>query len=488
MKRLFIILLVCYSTALFAQDFKLFNSESKKLFSTFPELSTTYSLSFDSITSAGSDSIYYNFFKIEEMNFVSYDCDFWVGPDCYKQNVPVWIGAKIEFNNQYSYNFYPDNGDTIHFDFAPNSDTNTFYIDNDQKFSLTFENSDTLTILNFSDSARFYKIHHTDLAGNIINSQLNGQPIIICKNLGLVRFFQIDDFPVVLNPITLIGQENQNLGIFNITNEMLYDFQPGDEFQYKENHFYTDGPPWENYTLYKKHTITERIETTDSLVYTIDEMKFYEDSSFIITNTINKTYYKNDVIAQLPFEKFNGDNQWFYLENYCDLSLWTYRFVAENSLEYCETDNVWGYWDTFGPPPEYETIWAFGLGMYYDKYINYLGSMQSATGYTNQMIYFKKDNIVCGDEIVGNSKFELELECYQVFPNPVNDLVVFKSLKNSNSYSIEVRNALGQEIRIEDNIHSSQYAMNVATLKPGIYFYMIKEKGSVVQQGKMIKK
>lgn len=488
MKRLFVILLVCYSTAILAQDFKLFNSESKKLFSTFPEMSTTYSLSFDTVTSAGSDSVYYNFFKIEDINFVSYNCDFWTGPDCYKQNVPVWIGAKIEFSNQYAYNFYPDNGDTIRFDFTPNSDTNTFYIDNSQKFSLTFENSDTITILNYSDSARFYKIHHTDLDGNIINSQLNGQEIIICKDLGLVRFFQIDDFPQVLNPITLIGQENQNLGIFNITNEMLYDFQPGDEFQYKKNHFYTDGPPWENYTLYKKHTITERIETIDSLVYTIDEMMFYEDSSFIITNTIIKTYYKNEIIAQLPFEKFNGDYQQFYLENYCDFSLWTYRFEAENSLGYCEADDVWGYYDTFGPSPENETIWVFGLGMYYDYDRTFNGSMQYSHGYTNQIIYFKKDNIICGDEIVGNNKFELEAERYQVFPNPVNDRVLFKNLKNSNLYSIEIRNALGQEIRIEDNIHSSQYAMNVATLRPGIYFYLIKEKGSVVQQGKMIKK
>ena len=217
-------------------------------------------------------------------------------------------------------------------------------------------------------------------------------------------------------------------------------------------------------------------------------MKFYEDSSFIITNTINKTYYKNEIIAQLPFEKFNGDHQLFYLKNYCDFSLWTYHFEAENSLEYCEADDVWGYYDTFGPPPEKETIWVFGLGMYYDIYINYLGSMQYATGYSNQIIYFKKDNIICGDEIVGNSKFELEAERYQVFPNPVNDRVLFKNLNNSNSYSIEIKNALGQKVRIEENINSSQYAMNVATLRPGIYFYLIKEKGSVAQQGKMIKK
>jgi len=88
MKRLFTILLVAFSTAQFAQDYKLFNSKSKKLFSTYPEKSNTYSLSFDMVTSVSSDSIYYNFFKIEDLNFVSEDCDFWIGPECFKQNVP----------------------------------------------------------------------------------------------------------------------------------------------------------------------------------------------------------------------------------------------------------------------------------------------------------------------------------------------------------------------------------------------------------------
>ncbi len=136
MKRLFILLLICYSTVVFAQDFKFIWFEIQKAFSTFPEKSATYSLSFDRAIASGSDSIYYNFFKIKNQNFISYDCNFWVGPECYKQNFPVWAGAKIEFNNQYAYSFYPNGGDTIHFDFTPNGDTNTFYSDDFQKFSL----------------------------------------------------------------------------------------------------------------------------------------------------------------------------------------------------------------------------------------------------------------------------------------------------------------------------------------------------------------
>lgn len=489
MKQLFIILiLVCYSTAILAQDFKLFDSNSKKLFSTFPENSTTYSLSFDTVNSAGSDSVYYNFFKIEDLNFVSIDCAFWGGPNCYKQNVPVWIGAKIEFNNQYSYNFYPDNGDTIKFDFTSNSDTNIFYIDSSQKFSLTFERSDTISILNFSDSAYYYKIHHTDLVGNIINSALNGQEIIICKKLGLVRFFQIDEFPLLLNPIELIGQENQRLGIFNITNEMMYDFQVGDEFQYKETVFHNDGASWMDIISYRKHTITERVETTDSLIYTVEEIRFYEDSSSSITNIINRGYSKSEIIAQLPFEKFNGNFHSFYLEDYCGSNLWTYEFDSEFGLSYCAIDDVWGYHDSQGPPSVLNITWVLGIGEYYKNYVSYNGSIQYTSGQIREMIYFKKGDIICGTLIDGISNSELEPKNYQVFPNPVNDQLFFANFNNSNSYSIEIINSLGQKVRVEDNIRSTEYTMNMAELKSGIYFYIIRENGIKVQEGKVIKK
>ncbi|MBG0782532.1 MAG: T9SS type A sorting domain-containing protein [Bacteroidales bacterium] len=488
MKRLITLVLICCSTAIIAQDYKLFDSKSQKLFTTFPEKSSTYSLSFDSVVSFGSDSIYYNFYRIGEMNFVSYDCDFWGDPNCYKQNIAVWPGEKISFDNQYNYGFFPGNGNTIQLDFTPNGDTNIFYEDSTQKFSLSYEFSDTITVLNFPDSARFYTIHHTDLDGNTINSELNNQKIIIGKDLGLVRFFQINEFPEVLNPITLIGQKKQGLGIFNITLGMLYDFEVGDEFQYKEVHFNT--LPYyedENYTAYRKHNIIEKDETNDSLIYTIDETIFYEDSSLVINQTIQKVYQKNQVFAQLPFEKFNGDYQWFFMDDYCGLKSWTYRFEAENALVYCEIDNVWGYYDTFGPPSEEETTWAFGLGMFKNNFYDYYNGIQYASGYNHTLIYFKKGDLECGNIVVSTAESNLSQKLYQVYPNPVNDQLFIKSPQTSQAYQIEIRNGFGQLIQTESQIEAQHHVLNVASLAPGMYYYKITVNGKVVQQGKMIK-
>jgi len=77
---------------------------------------------------------------------------------------------------------------------------------------------------------------------------------------------------------------------------------------------------------------------------------------------------------------------------------------------------------------------------------------------------------------------------FSIFPNPANDQINFnlQNTKPSFLVKIELRNLYGQLVREEKNIQSSHYAMNVADLKAGVYFYVIKEKDIVMQQGKVI--
>ncbi|MEZ5195307.1 MAG: hypothetical protein R2764_02555 [Bacteroidales bacterium] len=65
-----------------------------------------------------------------------------------------------------------------------------------------------------------------------------------------------------------------------------------------------------------------RTETNDSLTYEIEEKIFYEDSSFIINNTISKVYLKNYIVAQIPFELFDGNYKQFSFEDYCGINRW----------------------------------------------------------------------------------------------------------------------------------------------------------------------
>ena len=90
-------------------------------------------------------------------------------------------------------------------------------------------------------------------------------------------------------------------------------------------------------------------------------------------------------------------------------------------------------------------------------------------------------------DTVGIYKIKLETE-FSVYPNPTEKWLYIKPADPNSIYSFdfELRNIFGQLVQEEIYIQSSHYAMNVADLKAGVYFYVIKEKGIVVQQGKLI--
>ena len=75
-----------------------------------------------------------------------------------------------------------------------------------------------------------------------------------------------------------------------------------------------------------------------------------------------------------------------------------------------------------------------------------------------------------------------------VYPNPTNGIINFQNLNPDFQFDFELRNIQGQLVKKENVIQSSDCTTNIADLQAGVYFYMIKEKGVIVQQGKLIKK
>ena len=104
------------------------------------------------------------------------------------------------------------------------------------------------------------------------------------------------------------------------------------------------------------------------------------------------------------------------------------------------------------------------------------------------MIYFKKDDVVCGELIVNTAENKDNNDKILVYPNPAKEYIQIKFSNYNSVYTIEIKSLHGQLIREEKNIQSSHHTINVVDLKSGVYFYVIKEKGEVVKQGKLIKK
>ncbi len=428
-------------------------------------------MSFDTVISTGNDSVYYHFLKLSDSYIISDSCFFWGGNECIQQNVSEWAGNKIIHNNSDLYTFFNLNKDSLIFHFSADmQDTALFYQDNTQKLFTVYKKSDTLTVLNNPDSARYYTIIHTDQNGDTISSPLNQYDIIIAKNHGLTQFFQIDSFPQILKPITLIGNISPAGGLFALTNEIIYDYQPGDEIQYYQYYHQSGGPPWNNFGKFVKHTILSKTLTADSLFYEVATEMFYTDSAQLVKDTIFIKFLRNETLAVIPFEKFDGSTKTLMLTDYCGINLWTYSENSFNSMIFCAYDTCWGSMDTGGPPPYTTKKYVAGLGMYYQ-----VASVFSPppVGYTtgSNIVYFKKNGIPCGQEsFSGITEEENMTPSVNIFPNPAQDEI---QITSTDQLQLLTLFSLNGQRMFSAPLNSTTSTLNISHLADGMYFAQI---------------
>ncbi|MCF8365704.1 MAG: T9SS type A sorting domain-containing protein [Bacteroidales bacterium] len=487
MKTLLLLLSIITTMNSFAQDFKPLTSQSKKLFTHGAIADTTYSLMFDSISTTGTDSAFFPYYLVSPQFTFTDTCEFWGGTECKKQDSNIFIGEMVATNNQGIYRFCTNQGDSLIFDFNHTlGDSSVFFHNQNSTFFIIYEGADTATIMGFADSVQSYRIAHTDADGNVVNSALHDQKITIGKSIGLIDFFRIDYFPDLLQPLYLIGNKSPDLGWHAVTHEQLYDHQPGDIIQYKKIHYADPGPPWENYEIYTTKTFLERTDTPDSIFYKIAQFKINIDSAIGIYDTVITKYRKDNVFKQIPYDYIphgiNIEKKSFRQTNYCDLNLWTFKYVPE-FLMYCSADNCWGSYDIPGPPPDITTIHVCGIGLYYDH--NYTPNYPYAyTNDLNMVEYFKKNGIECGQYVPVNvPEHHSTPSKVFIFPNPADDYIEIYTAYEANG-AAQLFSLNGRLITAFP-LQNKHTKIDVSSIAPGMYVLKI-VSGSEMHIEKMI--
>jgi len=109
----------------------------------------------------------------------------------------------------------------------------------------------------------------------------------------------------------------------------------------------------------------------------------------------------------------------------------------------------------------------------------------------SEFICYGEDNIPlygsldCILNVGSNENVFVDSE-FEIYPNPAVDWLYIKQSNPNYTYNVEVRNLYGQLVKEEMNIQSSHYALNLADLKAGVYFYLIKDENQIIQKGKVI--
>lgn len=162
--------------ALSAQNFQLFNSDSKKVFTTSPVAGKTYNMAFEDVQVNGGITTYIPYKGLEDYETeMGESC---MTPSssgfCFPESRAGWLGNSVTANNLANYTFHTVLGSDISLNInQPMGDGVIFYQDSIQKFYFNRLYNSFENICGVMDSVKNIEIIHTDLSGNIINSPLN---------------------------------------------------------------------------------------------------------------------------------------------------------------------------------------------------------------------------------------------------------------------------------------------------------------------------
>lgn len=474
--RCLLVTMLLGNTALFGQGYAPFDPSQRKLFAS-PD-HRGFSLAFDSTTTDGNGTQYFNFCAVWDTLTPS-NCPWWGGPECHTQDRPTWLGRRIDRDGVGFHTFHNlwNEGISIPFH-TDDQDTLLMYADPGQQFLLSYAGAVSMSVLGQIDSVRQWTIHHRDLANNPINSALNGASIEVGKELGLIRSFRIDSFPLILEPMELMGSEYQAIGLYRITAAMLEDHQPGDEMQTHSWSQQSGGPPWNNYSRYHKRIFLSRTDTPDSVIYSVRTESFDEDVMVMVFDTIIEKYSRAQVIATVPFERYDGTQPVFEERSYCGMDLWKYQTFYNTGLAYCPEENCWGPYDTNGPPPFGGSTQVIGLGLLDShSFIWTPNGLNSAT----TVVYFKKNGITCMNEVaLGTSTATSSVPIVELMPNPTSDMVNFRATTPVST--VMVYNGLGRSV-FEANPFSMSGGVDLSGNPAGVYFVQMRfANGSIGTQ------
>jgi hypothetical protein len=498
MKNIIYLLCLLCNIGLYAQSFLPFKSNARKLFR--DDLGQTYSMVFQHAEQNIADSIFIPVLNISGNFFNSDSCVFW-GVGCYKQNQSGWLGKKVKTNNASKYQFYKVNGDSLSFEFNQNiNDTNLIYQDSIQILKMSYSYTVNTQILGYNDAVNYYNLYHTDLSGNPINSTLNQFQIAVGNNLGLINFFSIEHFPAQIKTLNLLGNQSPNVGFYRLTNEMLYDYAVGDEYQYylgSSHSNFSWGWSTTDYSKYVKYTIINKSLTPDSLIYFSARNTINLLTNSQVTDSIYLRYARNQGIAGIPYEIFDGHYyKNFKLGQTCGADYWEFNLVNEPyNLEYCEIDTCWGGVDTQGPAANVSIKYVLGFGqtIYHD---NLFGGINfTSHNITSDLIYSVKNGQPCGmQQFLSISENMSNTNQLIIAPNPANDqlFVTFIANHNSSNSILKVRDLQGrvllQETFLDNQMNSSpNLIIDIKSLTSGIYFISFEKNGVLLSASKFIK-
>jgi hypothetical protein len=345
----------------------------------------------------------------------------------------------------------------------------------------------------------------------------DGNEIRLSKNFGILKF---PDFENGGNYI-LVGIQGTEYGESVPNFWEIFDFEVGDVFQYKGS-IGGGGTMYMDYYT-QKYTITSKIIEQDKYIYAYEGIR--KGLMWSIGSPWNSYGYSELISDELIF--IDSTNHYANFFNGTLMCIWdSYSGTSFDNHTYARTEF---YPDSIGVKTKqygfifnsdgFEVGELLGISNEFSdtvlRFTNWYSacvegnigvSVKEHLRITSSIAYYFEEQdeyylegYIKDDDTVGtitpdslllggiNDNKALDNDI-SVFPNPADEWLYIKPayLNSKHTLNIELRNLYGQLVRKKINIQSSHYSVNVADLKAGVYFYVIKEQDKIIQQGKLI--
>ena len=401
--------------------------------------------------------------------------------------------------------FYYSNLSTTPFFFLPNAGVGqnwTIYSDNinndyDQ-ITITCSDIHVETFFGITDSVKTFTMTPNGTSLNQI--PVNNFEIKLSKNHGLINFVPFILF--LFHPFFVDFTSSQLIGLDSL--ETWYGYrQPrftdyfhlsaGDILLWEHHYIPVTvmDPPWSEFY---RDSITNVISNTDSVVYTYNRTKKDTDnviSQFAgLTETFSKSEFEKIIMAPPNWVGF-GNNRYGQSLSTNTVLYWSTSFLKLN-IDSISGDTITSF--TFNSDaPEVDTT-TCQINLASDLF--YTFSIDTRAGITKYChSNFDSDcTTLIGSKINGNQIGDITLsvnELYlskintlQIYPNPVNDILIISNYQKNKKSDYQIYNNVGQLIKHE-SLQRSEIA--VYNLKSGIYFIRIKTENEI-KWGKFVKK
>ncbi len=490
-----------------AQPFFLFNENSSKEFAPLTETwARNYSLSVDSVYYGDVITMFYLHTVMNELEEAVFEpdendpneCFGWGG--CLTNTGSAGFGATVFSPQPFHYDFYTQVGDTLRLNFL--ADSSVFYENEDEVYALIFEGESEQMVFGSMEMVQSYRIGHYNTDGAELLTPLHGSAITVGENTGLIDFFQVDEFPQVEMPVSLIGDDHHAASLQVLTGEMIYDFQVGDTIQYKISYYQSEpfNPNFIDEVSYLNRIFLSRTEEADTLRYTVLHQSFDQGELNQEEWTEELAYARFDTLGSLPF--YQRRNTGDYADGSYQEHLFQRDFCGDVRLGFggvsapffrCEEHDAWCGFDTNGPAAITRYEYVPGLGQYLHEVDRNGFSMFTSWREATEVVFFSKGGNSCGQEaILSNHDQDRPKIAFTVYPNPSSDVIWIRisSEMESQLNGLTVLDMSGRTVAtypLQKWETGTSREVNVSGLASGIYLLQVTSADGVIGAERFVK-